>query len=163
MANPPNKHDPGDAEEVDRLLRQLILDDPPPARTSRPPYDPTSPRANGRARSPAPPRPGTRPPVAASPRPLVVWGRVGLAAALAGALTQWPYATCGIELAAYLGAVSFLTIMALWGSHSAWKARMGWAHTLSLFLLTIAAAYAAHQILPRVGYAAVHLSWECVG
>src|SRR6476646_7175365 len=43
------------------------------------------------------------------------WLKVLLAAALAGAMTQWPYANaCGVGLFLYLGAAGVVVIAGLW-------------------------------------------------
>ncbi|MEJ2502723.1 MAG: hypothetical protein P8177_05300 [Gemmatimonadota bacterium] len=86
-----------------------------------------------------------------------------LGAILAGALTQWPYATCGPALAAYLSAVAVVLAMGLWASRSAWRARLGYAHTLGIALLFAGAVLAAAQLLPRLGYAGLRVPWGCGG
>jgi hypothetical protein len=150
-----NDHDPSDLREVDRLLRQLNPDGS--SRLSH-----TRPSPGGRTAVPGGPRPAAR---SATPSltPLTVWIRVLLGAVLAGALTQWPYLTCGPELGAYLGAAAIVIWMGVWGSMSAWSVRVGWAQVLGIGTLITGIALAAYQLLPRIGYAGLWVPWNCVG
>lgn len=145
MPDKPRSPNHQDEQDVDRLLRKLILDqdDAPP-----------------------PPRPtSTRPPtpVATLPSPMGVWGRVILGAVLAGALTQWPYAFCDLPLAGYLLGTILVMVTGVWAAHGAWRTRMATAHAFAIGLLFIGAALTAHQVLTRVGYAAVEAAWRCTG
>lgn len=135
--------------EVDRLLRQL--DPPTEPAPARPP----------RSR----PRPTHAPPQRpiSLPSPLGVWGRVGLGAVLAGALTQWPYQTCGLPLVGYLAAVMIVLAVGVWAGYASWRRRMGLAHLIAIALVFAAAALTAHQVLPRFGYAPVEVTWRCPG
>jgi uncharacterized membrane protein YoaK (UPF0700 family) len=90
-----------------------------------------------------------------------VWGRLVLATLLAAALTQWPYPQCGFPLALYLAAVVMLLVAAVWAAHSAWLARSGRAHVVAIVLLFAGAALAAEQVLPRLGYSPVEVTWRC--
>ncbi len=101
------------------------------------------------------------PPTFWLPSPNGVWARVALVALLTGAMTQWPYRSCGWSLVGYLGGVLVLLIGGVWAGYASWRRRMGVAHIGSVLLLFAAIALAAGQILPRVGYAAVKLAWRC--
>lgn len=137
-----------DAQDVDRLLRQLsvredgVLSSGPSSR----------PATSGSASS-----------VEQPPSVLAAWGWVALSGALAAALTQWPYATCGIPLGVYMGAVGLVLLTSVWAALTSWRLRLGLVHTLALLLLCVGIALAAYQILPRVGYAAVEATWMCAG
>lgn len=164
MSDQPGNADRSMAREVERLLRQLGR----PTTAPRVP-SPTAPR--GISRPVAPPSrslASTRPtPRAAAarpvtiPAPLGVWGRLVLATLLAAALTQWPYPRCGFPLALYLAAVGMLLVAAVWAAHSAWQARSGRAHVVAIILLFAGAALAATQVLPRLGYSPVEVTWRC--
>jgi hypothetical protein len=93
---------------------------------------------------------------------LATWLRVGLGVALAAGMTQWPYFhACGTSLFLYLGAIGVLGVSGLWGAISAWRRRMGLAHTVSLLVLLWSGVLAAATILPRVGYARRAAEWWC--
>lgn len=156
MPDKARSHDPQDALEVDRLLRQLRPERPRPSRPGARP-DPRNGAPGSTAR-----RPGMiRPP--ALPSPWGVWGRVTLAAALAGGLMIWPYATCGLPLVGYAAAVVVALVAGLWGARAAWRRRMALAHGMAIGVIFIGLALAAHQLLTRVGYAAVQSPWGCGG
>ena len=138
------------AGEVDRLLRQLG------PKVARPPR-PRPP--NGRPRPSDAPRP--RP--LTLPSPLGVWARAILGVVLAAALTQWPYRLCGLALAGYFTAATFVVTAGVWAAHAAWRRRMGLAHTLAIAVVFAGLALAAHQVLARVGYTAVQAAWGCPG
>ncbi|MDX1674303.1 MAG: hypothetical protein R3314_05805 [Longimicrobiales bacterium] len=159
MPGKSRSHDPKDALEVDRLLKQLR---PLDGRTTTP---------SGVGVRPAP-RPGARAPGSTTlsaprgvtlPSPWGVWGRVALAAALAGGLMLWPYRTCGLPLAGYMAAVAVSLVAGLWGAHAAWRRRMALAHGTAVVVVFIGLALAAHQLLTRVGYAAIQAPWGCGG
>ena len=124
------------------------------------PRERRDPPSRSRVDRPAPPPPR---PTTTLPTPLVVWARVGLGALLAGAMTQWPYAVCGLPLAFYLLGTAMVLVMGLWGARDAWRTRMATAHVLAIALLFAGTALAAHQILTRVGYTAVEATWRCTG
>ena len=85
-----------------------------------------------------------------------------LAIALAAALLLWPYdKTCGLQLTFFLGAVGTTAVFALLGAFSAWIHRRAFAHMLSLIVLALAGVAAAHEILPRTGYAKETRTWLC--
>lgn len=100
---------------------------------------------------------------AAPPTPLGVWARATLGVVLAGALTQWPYGTCGFSIVAYLLAATMVMVAGAWAAQASWHTRIARAHILALLVIFIGAVLAAHQILPRVGYAAARASWGCPG
>ena len=92
-----------------------------------------------------------------------VWARVGLAAVLAVALTQWPYArACGFGLFAYGTAVLVLLVAGGWCAIASWKRRLPWAHVLALIMVFWGITLAAEIVLPRIGYASEHATWRCL-
>jgi hypothetical protein len=137
-----------DAQDVDRLLRQLSV------REGGVP----SPGPGARAM-------GSGSPAVAEKTPSVIaaWGWVSLGGVLAAALTQWPYATCGIPLAVYMAGVGLVLLTGVWASLTSWRLRLGLAHTLAILLLFVGTTLAAYQVLPRIGYAAVTAAWTCGG
>ena len=101
-------------------------------------------------------------PVARPGRPVATWLRVVLVLALAVAMPFWPYAhECGINLYLYLGAAAFLVFAGVWGAVRSWHTRVGLAHVLSLLSLLWGLGLVAHEVLPRIGYAAKTLAWTC--
>ena len=93
---------------------------------------------------------------------LATWLRVGLGAALAVGMTQWPYFhACGTSLFIYLGAVGVVGLSGIWGMVSSWRRRMGLAHTISLAVLLFSGVLAAATVLPRIGYAKHAAVWFC--
>ena len=159
MPGKSRSHDPKDALEVDRLLKQL-----------RPRAERTGISSGVGVRPP--PRPGARIPGSTArgaprgvflPSPWGVWARVALTAALVGGLMVWPYPTCGLPLVGYLAAVAVALVAGLWGAHAAWRRRMALAHGTAVAVVFIGLALAAHQLLTRVGYAAVQVPWGCGG
>jgi hypothetical protein len=138
-----------EAREVERLLTQLEYGAGGVARVSA-----------GRPRPPS----AAVPPWAAPPSRASVWGRVAVGAALAVAMTQWPYAhACGFPLAGYLAAVAGVLVAGAWAAHGAWQARMGLAHLAALAIVFASAALAADQVMPRMGYSPVEVTWRCPG
>lgn len=92
------------------------------------------------------------------------WLKVLLAAVLAGAMTQWPYANaCGFGLFMYLGAAGVVVIAGLWGALSSWNRRMGFAHVISLLVTLWGIALVTAVALPRMGYVQVRpaATWFC--
>ena len=146
MPSQPRTPSSKDAQDVDRLLRNLILEEDAGVPAGR-----------------LPARPAATRPQDAPPSAMETWGWVALGGVLAGALTQWPYHTCGVPLGVYLLAVGMVLLSGIWAALYAWRARRGFAHILAILLLFAGAALAADQILPRVGYAAVEASWTCPG
>lgn len=151
--DPREKQKQKEAAIVDKLLRQL------------PHADPTLGAAAAKPKRPPPPKP--RPPLASGrPKrestPLGVWVRVLVALVLGVAITQWPYRhDCGLASAPYLIVVATILIMATWAAGGSWKHRLGVAHVLSLGLISWGLIVAAHDVLPRVGYAKAEGSWAC--
>lgn len=88
---------------------------------------------------------------------------MALTALAAGAMTQWPYAVCGLALAGYLAAVTVVLVAGGWAAHAAWRADMGAAHVVAILLLFTGATLGALQVLPRLGYAPVETTWRCPG
>ena len=90
------------------------------------------------------------------------WLRVLLGVLLAGAMTQWPYASrCGTFLFLYFGAAGVVVLAGFWGSISSWRRRLGLAHVISLLVTLWGLGLAAAVLLPRTGYAREQLSWFC--
>jgi hypothetical protein len=135
--------------EVDRLLAKLpAADVPPTVRRS----DPTVPR---------PALPHAHPP-AAPPGALGTWIRVLLAVLAGAGMTQWPYTHgCGIWLFTYLGGVGAIIAAGLWSAVASWKARLAFAHVVSMLVIVWGLALAAREVLPRVGYANLEGPWLC--
>jgi hypothetical protein len=143
------------AREIDKLLKQLPGADPH-LRGDPEPGSMTS--ASRPASSTAPKEP--EPSLLA--QRISVWLRVVLAAGLAGALTQWPYASeCGWPLRFYLGAIATALIGGAWASVWAWRLRSPSAHIVSLIIVFWGITLAAEQLLPRIGYASVTQEWAC--
>jgi hypothetical protein len=122
------------------------------------------------------PRSGSRPPVVvsspafipttiASPGPgggLRAWARVVLALTLAITLVWWPYLhSCGFPLFGYLGAVATVIWAGAWAAVSAWKRRIGLAHTVSLIVVLYGIVLGVAELLPRTGYAVDQATWRC--
>jgi len=92
----------------------------------------------------------------------LTWFWSGLALVLAIALLLWPYdKSCGLQLSFYLGAAGTTAVFAVLGAVSAWTHRRALAHVLSLIVLGWAGVAAAHEILPRTGYAKESRTWLC--
>lgn len=140
------------SREVDHLLKQLRF--PPEGNGQRNVATATPPR--GRLA-------GARPMVgAARESRFGGWPWVALSLVLGAALPFWPYPhPCGLLLTGYLAVVTVLLVVALRALVGTWSARQGFAHALSLGTLLLALGFAAHEILPRVGYAAHAATWTC--
>ena len=105
---------------------------------------------------PAKPSPARRGSVA------ITWLWASLAVALAVALPLWPYQrTCGLQTVFFLGATGITAIVGGLAAASSWANRRGLAHVLSLLVIAWAAAVAASEVLPRVGYAREARTWTC--
>ena len=92
----------------------------------------------------------------------ITWLWVLLAVALAVALPLWPYQrTCGLQTVFFLGATGITAIVGGLAAASSWANRRGLAHLVSLLTIAWAAAVAASEILPRVGYAREARTWTC--
>jgi len=145
------------AREVDRLLAGLAH------RTAQPDDRPAPSGA---------PRPAPAPRRASRPKPRVeaatrgelaaLWARVGVSVLLGGMITQWPYLHgCGMPLVQYLGAVTMVMVAGGWVAVASWTRRHAPCHVLALLIVLWGIALAAYEILPRVGYAAERLVWQC--
>ena len=150
------------AREVDRLLAGLAhLGAEPvrPDRDARPlSTGPTAATAR-RRRSPRVARPTEAP---TRPEHIALWARLLLGLVLGGMMTQWPYPTaCGLPLAGYLGAIAMVMVAGAWVAVASWSLRSAPSHVLALLLLLWGIVLAAGQVLPRIGYAAAPLSWNC--
>lgn len=153
MPNPSRGTD-GDslARDVDRLLAQLS--------------------GGGHPASPPPPTSGPQrritrvsssSPAVSRAETIGLWARVALGVTFGALMTQWPYArACGWSLAAYLGAVTMVTVAGLWIAIASWKLRRGAAHVTACLLLLWGLALGAERVLPRVGYAAQQARWQCM-
>ncbi|MFW5947824.1 MAG: hypothetical protein ACOCUW_04970 [Gemmatimonadota bacterium] len=95
------------------------------------------------------------------PSPGGVWARAALGAVLVGAMTQWPYPTCGLPLIGYFAAVAVVLVGGVWAGYAAWRRRMAAAHVLAVAVIFAGLALTAHQVLPRVGYAPAPVGWAC--
>lgn len=154
------------AHEVDKLLKQIPGGDPKPVAELDSESLWRKPRAEGRA-----------PAVAASTATsddfdepseralqVVAWLRATLAAVVAAAMSQWPYAhECGLSLNIYAGVVATIMIAGGWASIWAWRVRSAGAHLLSLGVVFWGIVLAAEVILPRIGYAREVAAWACGG
>ncbi|HLG06734.1 MAG TPA: hypothetical protein VI383_11365, partial [Gemmatimonadales bacterium] len=87
--------------------------------------------------------------------------RGALGAALVGAMTQWPYASCGLMLYLYLGATAAVVLAGLWGMIASWKRRMPLAHVISIGIALWGALLAGRVIVDRSDYARVPKTWGC--
>lgn len=109
--------------------------------------------------------PATRAPAAVTvtrKAAFATWLRVLLGLTLAAGMTQWPYANeCGLGLFIYLGAAATVVVAGVWSAISSWYRRLGWAHTLSLLVVLWGGYLAAHEVLPRIGYAKHLAYWTC--
>jgi hypothetical protein len=111
---------------------------------------------------PSPTRPAPSAPVTRTGHVVLTWFWVCLGIALAAALLLWPYdKSCGLRLTFFLGAVATTAVFSLLGAFSAWMHRRAFAHILSLIVLVWAGVAAAHEILPRTGYAKESRTWLC--
>lgn len=94
------------------------------------------------------------------------WARLLLVAALAGALSFWPYARgCGVGLYGYLGAVGAVVVGGIWVGIYSWQRQAPRAHAAAFVMVLCAATLVAIEVLPRVGYAkpdpARPATWSC--
>jgi hypothetical protein len=93
----------------------------------------------------------------------LTWFWVVLGVALSVALGIWPYGrACGLQLFFYLGAAGLTVIVGVLAALASWSHRRGVAHVVALLTLVWAGAVAAHEVLPRIGYAKVARTWTCV-
>ncbi len=91
-----------------------------------------------------------------------VWLVAVLGALGALALWYWPYnKTCGTWLYGYLVGVAAVAACGLMTMRNAWTHRRGLAHVVGLLTFLAGLAFAAIEVLPRIGYAAVPHSWTC--
>lgn len=135
--------------EIDRLM-------------AKQPATPPAPAGPGKAGPPAPRSGGGPIRSVAGGSPFGVWLRVLLGAALAAAMTQWPYAhACGLALVLYTGAAGMVVLAGLWSAVTTWRSRLGLAHVVALGVVAWGLALLASVILPRIGYAAERAGWLC--
>ena len=103
-----------------------------------------------------------RPSPMRSSRAVGVWARAFLGLILGVAVMQWPYGNaCGPRLFFYLTAVTAVVLTGVWAAAFAWRGRLGAAHVVALSTVQWGAALAAHEVLPRAGYAKVSATWWC--
>jgi hypothetical protein len=151
--DPREKRKQKEAAIVDKLLKQLPHADPSLGAIAGKPKRPPPPRS----RTPLPSRQPKR-----GSTPLGVRVRLLVALALGVAITQWPYShDCGLASAPYLAIAAMIVIMAAWAAAGSWKHRLPVAHVLSLGLILWGLIVAAHDVLPRVGYAGAEGTWAC--
>lgn len=141
--------------EIDKLMQA-----PSPGAGAAAPGDAR--RATGAtAQPPAGPRPASVSPVGA-PRPLTVWAIALLGPLGAAALAIWPYdKACNLPLGIYLVGVLAVFGASVWTMRLAWATRRGVVMVLGLLTLLAALGLGAREVLPRVGYAKVALTWTC--
>jgi hypothetical protein len=151
--DPREKRKKKEAAIVDKLLKQLPHADPTLSAAGAKPKRPPPPRSRTPLSSGRPKRQST---------PLGVWVKVLVALVLGVAITQWPYLhDCGLASVPYLAIAAMIVIMAAWAAAGSWKHRMPVAHVLSLGLILWGLIVAAHDVLPRVGYARAEGTWAC--
>ncbi len=123
---------------------------------------PALPAAGGAPAVPSAPMAPSGRPVPGHTATVGTWLRVCLALALAVAMPFWPYAKdCGLGLAAYLAAVGMVAVAGLWAAVSGWQRHRARAHVAALLVMLWGFALAAHEILPRIGYAKQSAVWVC--
>jgi apolipoprotein N-acyltransferase len=102
------------------------------------------------------PTPGRRRSVA------LTWFWVVLGLAVAVALLLWPYEkACGFHLIFFLVAIGITAVVGVLAALASWSHRRAFAHVLSLLIVGWAAALAAREVLPRIGYAKQSSTWVC--
>ncbi|MEO8479713.1 MAG: hypothetical protein ABI542_08775 [Gemmatimonadota bacterium] len=145
--------------KIDRLIGK---DAPAPAASSPPSRLPsgsnaaTAPRASERK----PGAPVAHGPVAGSG--FRVWLTTLLGPLGVTGLMMWPYGTtCGTWLWVYLVGVLAVFGAALMTMRAAWQHRRSVAMAVGVLTLIAALGLAAMIVLPRIGYAAVSLTWTC--
>ncbi|HKR07933.1 MAG TPA: hypothetical protein VJS39_01975 [Gemmatimonadaceae bacterium] len=85
-----------------------------------------------------------------------VFARLILVAAVAVALTFWPYDNqCGLGLFGFLFAEAVIVVGGVWVAITSWRVRLPRMHLLSLAITLGGLVAIAAEVLPRVGYAAV--------
>jgi hypothetical protein len=93
---------------------------------------------------------------------LGTWGRVALALLIGIGVAVWPYAYgCGLKLMFYLVAIAAVITAGIWSAIWSWRRHLGFAHVLSVILVTWGTLLAAREVLPRVGYAKHAATWFC--
>ena len=146
--NPKERDWDREMREVDRLLAKLPAADVKPAPRRS---DPTVPRPAVAASTPAAP-----------PSAFGTWVRVILGVLGGAGMTQWPYTHgCGLWLLGYLVGVTAVAAAGVWSAIASWKARLAFAHVLSLLLIIWGLLLAGREVLPRVGYAKSEAVWFC--
>jgi hypothetical protein len=91
-----------------------------------------------------------------------VWGRVLLGLSLGVMMAAWPYPkACGSPLLGYLCAVLTVTFTGIWAATAAWRHRAPLAHVVSVIILLYGFLLVEAEVLPRIGYAVDHATWEC--
>lgn len=139
--------------EIDKLMAS---DRPaPPAAPA------AAPARQAQAAPAAAPR-GAAPTVSRGRDTVFVWLLAILGVLGAVALYYWPYnKSCGTWLYGYLIGVAAVAGCGLMTMRSAWAHRRGLAHVVGLLTFLAGLAFAAAEILPRTGYAAVSRTWTC--
>ena len=90
--------------------------------------------------------------------------RLTLSVALGVGILFWPYANrCGFGLAGYLFGVTAVLASGVWSALWTWRHRTGRAHALSILLIVWGLVLGTMEVLPRVGYAKLPLTWSCTG
>jgi hypothetical protein len=103
-----------------------------------------------------------RPAIVVQGQPLGAWIRVLLALALGMTMAGWPYLrTCGLPLFGYLGAVGIVVVAGGWAAVASWRHRIALAHVVSLVLVLYGVMLGLAELLPRIGYAVTHATWQC--
>jgi hypothetical protein len=93
---------------------------------------------------------------------LLVWARLSVVAALATAMSWWPYGrSCGFGLSMYLAATLMIIVGGLWVVACTWTERMARTHVVAMVLALWGAVMVTAQVLPRVGYARAEATWLC--
>jgi hypothetical protein len=93
---------------------------------------------------------------------LTTWIRVLLGVVVAASVTRWPYAhACGLALYGYLAAAGGVVLAGLWGAVTAWRRRMGLAHTLALLVAVWGGVLVGKAVLDRSDWAKQPAGWAC--
>jgi hypothetical protein len=142
--------------EVDKLLAKLPDADPLPGR------EPGAPAGPGRGPMGGVPTVRTTPAVGGGRDVAGTWLKVGLGVLMGIGMFVWPYShVCGLKLMFYMLGITTLVVAGVWSAVAAWRHRQGWAHLLSLLLISWGLMLMAATVLPRVGYAGQEAIWLC--
>ena len=157
MTGPPRDWDK-ELAEIDKIIAKQPLPGSAAGGAGAPPV----PAARAAPATAAAARPAALPAPPARRAVLTTWIATALGVIVAVGVAQWPYQhACGLALYGYLAAAGGVALVGLWGAVTAWRRRVGLAHTIALLVTLFGGLLVGKAVLDRSGYVKQPATWAC--